>query len=177
MNPLLRLRALGFTLALVVFALDRAIKWYVSGPLQLQYVRVIDLFPFFALRWTENFGISLGLFTATSSEMKLGLLALTGAIALGVAIWMWRERAWGDVAGLALVLGGALGNIVDRSIFGYVVDYADLHFGEWRPFLIFNLADAAITMGVLILLARSLLSREKPSEAAVAPEVPVPENV
>jgi signal peptidase II len=172
-----RLRAYGFALALVVFALDRAIKWYVSGPLQLQYVRVIELFPFFALRWTENYGISLGLFTATSSEMRLGLLALTGAIALGVAVWMWREKAWGDVAGLAFVLGGALGNIVDRFTRGYVIDYADLHFGEWRPFLIFNLADAAITVGVLILLARSLLSREKPTQVAEAPEAPAPENV
>ena len=172
-----RLRAQGFALALAVFALDRAIKWLMAGPLQLQYVRVIDLLPFFSLRWTENYGISLGLFTATSSEMRIALLVLTGAIALGVAIWMWRERAWGDVVGLAFVLGGALGNIVDRASRGYVVDYADLHLGEWRPFLIFNLADAAITLGVLILLARSLLSREKPSEAAPAPEIPAPENV
>jgi signal peptidase II len=61
----------------------------------------------------------------------------------------------------ALVLGGALGNIIDRVRLGFVVDFADLHFGEWRPFLIFNLADAAITIGVLILLARALLLREK----------------
>jgi signal peptidase II len=59
------------------------------------------------------------------------------------------------------VLGGAIGNIIDRMRFGYVVDYADLHIGSWRPFLIFNLADAAITIGVLILLARALLLREK----------------
>ena len=65
------------------------------------------------------------------------------------------------VAALGLVLGGAIGNIVDRVRLGYVVDYADLHFGEWRPFLIFNLADAAITIGVLILLARALLLRDK----------------
>jgi signal peptidase II len=74
---------------------------------------------------------------------------------------MWREKARSDVAALGLVLGGAIGNIVDRMRLGYVVDYADLHFGEWRPFLIFNLADAAITFGVLILLARALLLREK----------------
>jgi signal peptidase II len=60
-----------------------------------------------------------------------------------------------------MVLGGALGNIFDRVAYGYVVDYADLHFGEFRPFLIFNLADAAITIGVLLILARSFLSREK----------------
>ena len=56
-----------------------------------------------------------------------------------------------------------MGNIWDRAVSGFVIDYADLHFGQWRPFLIFNLADAAITCGVLILLARSLLVREKRS--------------
>jgi signal peptidase II len=74
---------------------------------------------------------------------------------------MWREKARDDVVALALVLGGAVGNIIDRTRLGYVIDYADLHFGEWRPFLIFNLADAAITIGVLILLARAILLREK----------------
>ena len=77
----------------------------------------------------------------------------------------------GDVLALALVLGGALGNILDRIRFGYVVDYADLHFGTFRPFLIFNLADAAITIGVLLILARSFLSRDKPKQTGdSAPE-------
>ena len=84
---------------------------------------------------------------------------------------MLRERKLGDVLALALVLGGALGNILDRIRFGYVVDYADLHFGTFRPFLIFNLADAAITIGVLLILARSFLSRDKPKETGdSAPE-------
>ena len=61
---------------------------------------------------------------------------------------------------MALILGGALGNIVDRVRYGYVVDFADLHFGEWRPFLVFNVGDAAITIGVLLLLVRALLMRE-----------------
>src|SRR3546814_4271194 len=74
---------------------------------------------------------------------------------------MWREKARGDVLALGLVLGGALGNILDRVRFGYVVDFAAIHIGEWRPFLIFNLADAAITIGVLIPLARALLMRDK----------------
>jgi signal peptidase II len=86
---------------------------------------------------------------------------MTGAIAGFVAWWMWREKSRPDAMALGLILGGALGNIVDRVRFGYVVDYADLHIGTWRPFLIFNLADAAITIGVLILLARALLLREK----------------
>ena len=65
---------------------------------------------------------------------------------------------------LALVLGGALGNIVDRVRFGYVVDFADVHIGSFRPFLIFNVADAAITIGVLVLLIRALLLRDPPKE-------------
>ena len=70
--------------------------------------------------------------------------------------------------GLSLVLGGALGNIVDRVRFGHVVDYADLHFGDFRPFLVFNVADAAITIGVLILLFRALLTRDPPKAKADA---------
>jgi signal peptidase II len=72
-----------------------------------------------------------------------------------------REKAFGDILGLSLVLGGAAGNIDDRMNFGFVVDYADFHIGDFRPFLIFNIADAAITIGVVIILARSLLVRDK----------------
>lgn len=164
----MRNRIAGFALALGVFGIDRAIKSLMAGPLQLQAVGVIKLLPFFDLRWTENYGVSYGMFTADSSEMKFALLGMTGAIALGVAVWMLREKVLGEILALALVLGGALGNIYDRAVRGYVIDYADLHIGEWRPFLIFNLADAAITFGVLILLARSLLSREKPAQPADA---------
>jgi signal peptidase II len=163
-----RNRIAGFALALGVFGIDRAIKALMAGPLQLQVVGVIKLLPFFDLRWTENYGVSYGMFIADSSEMKFALLGMTSVIALGVGIWMLREKVLGEILALALVLGGALGNIYDRATRGYVIDYADLHIGQWRPFLIFNLADAAITFGVLILLARSLLSREKPAQPADA---------
>ncbi len=161
MTALTRLRLIGLGLAAGVFALDQWIKGLMLGPLQLRKLGSIELVPFFRLTWTENYGVSLGMLTADSMEIRWLLVALTSAIALVVLIWMLRERALGDVAALALVLGGALGNIRDRFNFGHVIDYADLHFGEWRPFLVFNLADAAITIGVLIILARSFLSREK----------------
>jgi signal peptidase II len=157
-----RKHILGLGIAALVFILDQLIKWLMTGPLQLQAIRQIVILPFFNLTWTENYGVSLGLLTADSNAMRWGLVALTGAIAVFVAVWLLREKKLGDITALALVLGGALGNIVDRGTAGYVIDYADLHFGEWRPFLIFNLADAAITIGVLIILARSFLSREKP---------------
>ncbi|MCC6827608.1 MAG: signal peptidase II [Novosphingobium sp.] len=136
-------------------------------PLRLRDVGLIELIPIFDLRWTENYGVSLGMLTADSSTSRWLLVAMTGAIALVVLVWILREKVLSDIIGLALVLGGALGNIRDRAAFGFVIDYADLHFGTFRPFLIFNIADAAITIGVLIILARSLLSREKP-EAATA---------
>jgi len=163
-------RVFGYGLALLVFAIDRGVKALLLGPVALDHTDAIPILPVFALRYTQNFGVSLGLFTATSAQMRLILIGVTGAIALGVAVWLLIERRRSDVIGLALVLGGALGNIFDRVAYGYVIDYADFHIGEWRPFLIFNLADAAITCGVLILLARALLSGEKPgTDRAIPP--------
>jgi len=171
MSTAWRDRLIGFGIALTIFAIDQWVKGLMTGPLKLREVRVIEILPIFNLRWTENYGVSLGMLTAETSEMRLLLILLTGGIALFVAIWMLREKVFADMAGLALVLGGALGNIRDRLNFGFVIDYADLHFGEFRPFLIFNVADAAITIGVLIILARSLFSREKrKTEPQTAPE-------
>jgi len=141
----------------------RRVKALMVGPLALRERGLIDLLPMFDLRYAENPGVSFGMFSATSLEMRLGLIAITALIATGVFIWMLRETLRGDILGLGLVLGGAIGNIYDRLAYGYVIDYADLHIGDWRPFQIFNLADVAITFGVLILLARSFKSREKPN--------------
>lgn len=160
-----RNRAYGYVLALLVFVLDQATKWVVTYPLNLKFRGHIEILPFFDLRWVENTGVSLGLLSASTDTTRWLLVAMTTGIALFVAVWLWREKRRDDAWGLALVLGGALGNIVDRIRFGYVVDFADLHFGEWSPFLVFNVADAAITIGVLLLLIRALLTRkEKPAQ-------------
>ena len=162
---LTRPRIEGLGLALLVAVVDRIVKAIMVGPLMLRERGVIDLIPMFDLRYAENYGVSFGMFTATSLEMRYGLIVVTGIIAIGVAVWMLRETLRGDLLALGLVLGGALGNIYDRIRLGYVIDYADLHIAEWRPFAIFNLADVAITFGVLILLARSFKSREKPHDS------------
>ncbi len=161
MSVTLRNRLIGLVLAAVIFTADQYVKWLMVGPLRLREVGVIELIPFFDLRWTQNFGVSLGMFTADSMEMRWILVGVTSLIALGVFIWILREKVLGEIGALALILGGALGNIRDRYNLGYVIDYADLHFGTFRPFLIFNIADAAITIGVVIILARSLFLREK----------------
>jgi signal peptidase II len=156
-----RNRKMGLSIAAFVFAADQLVKWVVMELLQLQQRGEIGLLPIFRLRWVENRGVSMGLLTADSDTARWGLVAMTAAIALFVAFWMWREKRRDDALALSLVLGGALGNIVDRVRFGYVVDYADLHFGSVSPFLVFNVADAAITIGVLLLLVRALLTRDK----------------
>jgi signal peptidase II len=154
-------RALGYSIAAVIFLADQLSKYVVTHTLRLRERGVMELFDFFDLRWVENYGVSMGFLTADTQLGQWLLVLLTAAISIGVAIWLWRERRRDDAIALSLVLGGALGNIVDRVRYGYVVDFADLHFGEWRPFLIFNVADAAITIGVLLLLVRALLTREK----------------
>jgi signal peptidase II len=156
-----RNRLIGLALAAVIALVDQAVKMYVIGPLALRQVGHIDLTGFFDLTYTENRGVSLGMLEASNMETRWLLVAVTALIALVVLVWMMRERLLGEIAGLALILGGALGNIRDRYDLGYVIDYADFHIGTFRPFLIFNIADAAITIGVVIILARSLLVRDK----------------
>ena len=165
-----RLR-LGFLVALVVFVLDQLMKWLVTHPLGINEIGdQLVLLPFFNFTYTQNEGISLGLLNATNPVGRWMLVALTAGIALGVAYWIGKEKNRYDQIALGLVLGGALGNILDRVRHGYVVDFLDLHFGAFRPFLVFNVGDAAISIGVVILLLRAFLTRkehpegEKPGE-------------
>lgn len=156
---------LGYGLAALIFAADQLSKWLIMGPLALPERGLIPLLPIFDLRWVQNYGISMGFFVAESDTARWILVAVTTLIAAAIAVWIRRERARFDVLALGLVLGGALGNIVDRTRLGYVADFLDLHIGEWRPFLVFNVADAAITIGVLILVIRALVVRESGTPA------------
>jgi signal peptidase II len=154
-------RRLAFSIAAAIFAVDQLLKYLVTGPWGLSFEGdQIVLLPIFNLTMVYNQGISLGLMQAGSDTQRWVLVAVTGGIAAFVTRWLWSETNRQDCIGLAMILGGALGNILDRIRLGHVTDFLDLHFGEFRPFLVFNIADAAITVGVLILLARALLSRD-----------------
>ena len=160
----MRNRTLAYIFALLIFFADQVSKAVITGPLNLRAAQHIDLLPFFDFTWVENYGISLGFAQAETDTQRWLLVALTAAIATAVGWWISREEKRGDQLALAMVLGGALGNIVDRVRFGYVVDFLDLHFGEWRPFYVFNVGDAAISIGVIILLLRAFLVRDKAPE-------------
>ena len=178
-------RRLGFLVALFVFGLDQFVKWLVTGPLGVNYIGAEKyLLPIFQFTYTQNNGISLGLLNATTELGRWMLVALTSAIAIGVAVWMGREKNRVDQVALGMVLGGAFGNILDRTLHGYVVDFADLHFrgipeqlcpsfenGLCRPFLIFNVGDAAISIAVVILLLRAFLGRKDQKKGSDPEEI------
>ena len=146
-------RAAGLAMASLILALDQLSKWAITGPLALPVREPIELLPIFRLIWVQNFGVSMGFLVAGSEAARWVLVGFTAAIAAGVAIWLAREERLLDALALGAILGGAIGNIADRVRLGYVADFLNLHFGAWSPFLVFNVADAAITVGVVSLVA------------------------
>jgi signal peptidase II len=164
-------RILAYLFAFAIFAADQLSKWFVTGPLGLVLEgQQMKLLPIFDLTRVHNYGISLGLAQAQNDTHRWLLVIVTAAIAIGVAWWIRKEEQRGDQLALAMILGGALGNIVDRVQFGYVVDFLDLHFGTFRPFYVFNVGDAAISIGVVILLLRAFLLRDAVKAKDGAPE-------
>jgi signal peptidase II len=151
----------GYAIAALVLILDQISKYWVLEVIHLPLRGGIDVWPFFRLTFVGNIGVSMGMLQADSDLGRWLLTAVTAAIALAVAGWLRRETHPVDVAALGLVLGGAIGNILDRIRFGYVVDFLHFFWGQYS-FWVFNLADAAITVGVILLLARAVLA--KPAE-------------
>ena len=156
--------AIGYVLALVVLILDQISKYWVLEIIRLPEIGGIDVLPFFRLTFVGNIGVSMGLLAADSDLARWLLTAVTAGIALAVAMWLRREKNATDILALGLVLGGAIGNIIDRVRFGYVVDFLHFFWGQ-TSFWVFNLADAAITLGVILLLARAVLAKPEPEMA------------
>jgi len=156
-------RYIGWAVALFVFAIDQLSKWYVTGPLALPQRDSYEILPIFRLLWVGNHGVSMGILVAGSEGQRWALTLFTTGIAVFVAVWMTREARRLDRIALGLILGGALGNIVDRVRLGYVTDFLNLHFGAWSPFLVFNIADAAISIGVAFLVLRAIFTRDTPA--------------
>jgi signal peptidase II len=155
-----RMKSLGYTVAGLVFILDQISKYWIVNIVRLPDVGSIGVLPFFRLTFVGNVGVSMGMFTAQSDVGRWSLVAVTATIAAVVAVWIAREKQRLDVLALGLVLGGALGNIVDRVRFGYVVDFLHFFWGD-KSFWVFNVADAAISLGVILLLLRAFIVPDK----------------
>jgi signal peptidase II len=144
----------GLLLAVLVLFLDQVSKLAILEGLKPPPAG-ISLTGFLAIVLVWNRGMSFGMFNVGDPIVPWILGAVTIAVAVGLVWWLARARRWLVVAGLGLVLGGALGNLIDRLLYGAVVDFILLHAGRWH-WPAFNLADSAITLGVIALLWDSL---------------------
>ncbi len=146
---------LGLAIAAVVILLDQASKWWILD--LMPQPRVIEITSFANLVLVWNRGISFGMLGDGGASQAWILAAFGVIVAGGLLIWLQRAALprLPSIA-IGLVVGGALGNAVDRLRFGAVVDFVDLHAGGWH-WPAFNVADSAITVGVALLLLDAVL--------------------
>jgi signal peptidase II len=154
---------IGLPIALFVFVADQASKHWIlerlaGAPWQEQYYYVA---PFLNFALTMNHGVTFGMFDhggGAANVVIFGGIAL--AVAIGLLFWLRKVDRALVAVGVGLIIGGALGNFLDRVRYGAVVDFIDAHWGNLHWY-VFNLADSAIDTGVALLLVDSLLRRDK----------------
>lgn len=142
------LRWLGIACAVAAFALDQVSKTVALGSPAL--ARGVEVLPVLNLVLVRNEGVSFGMLGGLVPWWVLVLLSI--AIAVALSIWLWRSQSRMVSAALGLMIGGALGNVLDRVRFGAVTDVLDFHVGP-HHWPVFNLADVAIFCGVALLFA------------------------
>ncbi len=156
---------LGAVLALVTLLLDQASKLYLLFGYELPLKEPLVLAPFLELIVVWNRGISYGLFQQDSEIGRWVLLAIMIAAAIGLSVWMAQATSRLLAAALGLIIGGALGNAIDRIAYGAVFDFVHFHVGSFSWY-VFNVADAAIVAGVVGLVYDSLvLDRRRERQA------------
>jgi signal peptidase II len=156
---------LGLSVAAVVIGLDQLSKWWIRVVV-MDPPRDIPITPFFNIVYARNTGVSFSLFRADSPVGQWLLSAVALAIVAGLLVWMRRlNRAWPVIA-LGLIVGGAVGNVIDRLRLGFVFDFLDFYWNGYPHFATFNLADSAITVGVAMLLIDGLFGRAEKAKKA-----------
>lgn len=144
--------------ALLVVLADQATKWAI-----IEWVRLYDRVPindFINLTHQRNTGAAFSFLADAGGWQRWFFVVLSTVVSCVIAVWIWRIRFEGPAilaAGLALVLGGAIGNLVDRIRFGYVTDFIQVYLGEAIGYFpSFNVADSAITVGAALLIIDAL---------------------
>jgi len=147
-----------FGVAAAVAALDQLTKAWAAHALVLH--DAVAVTPFFNLTLIRNQGAAFSFLAGAGGWQRWFFIGLTLAIGLAIAVWLVRSahRHWPNATALALVLGGAIGNLVDRVRLGYVVDFLDFHAAGWH-WPAFNVADSAISCGAVLLVVLSLAGR------------------
>lgn len=137
--------------------------WLMEAPAKLPPI-LIEVLPFYNTVVVWNYGISFGLFNDGDSDGSLILITLSSLVSAAFLIWLLNTNSRMTALSLALVIGGAAGNIIDRVRFGAVFDFADFHIAGYH-WPAFNFADSAIVVGVVILLIHSLFFEKNSSES------------
>ena len=159
----------GLILALLVLVADQASKWWILEVLQLPLRRNVPLLGGgeFGLDLTMvwNRGVTFGLLSGSAPWHAWALAALAAAIAAFLVRWMAKAENRRTALALGAIVGGAVGNVIDRARFGAVVDFVDAYAWGWHWY-VFNVADAAIVLGVIVLLIEAVIARPPEREAA-----------
>nr|WP_319390171.1 signal peptidase II [uncultured Cohaesibacter sp.] len=162
-------RSLAYLIALTGFLVDQAFKLWLLFGYQIDSVMrlhgPVRLAPFFDLVLVWNRGISYGWLQQDDDLGRYLLIGLAGVAAIVLALWIWRTRDRLTALALGLVMGGALGNGLDRILHGAVVDMFHFHVGSFSWY-VFNLADVWIVIGAALLVIESLFGGGKSSSAA-----------
>ena len=148
----MKLRLLGLCAAALVFAADQAGKAAMLGFFANAEAGAVTLNSWLELTLAWNPGVSYSLFSAHSQAGRLALLGFTALAVMALALWLWRAQSLVSAVALGALIGGALGNALDRARFGAVADFIHFHIGAFSPFGVFNIADMAIFAGVALLL-------------------------
>ena len=144
----------GLLISLVVIILDQWSKWYILYKMALPHRPPIEITGFFNLAMVWNHGVSFGMFSA--HRMPYVLIALAMAIVGVLLVWLGKAGDRLTAAAIGLVIGGAIGNIIDRLSYGAVADFLDFHlFGYHWP--AFNIADSSIFIGVVVLCIQGMI--------------------
>jgi signal peptidase II len=164
-------RRAGVLAAILVFAADQASKLWLLRGFDLPERSPYSVMPGVDLVMAWNRGVSYSLLTSDGATGRVLLIAATLAASVALSIWLWRSRTASTCLALGLLIGGALGNLVDRICYGAVVDFVFLHAGSFRWY-VFNGADCAITAGVVLLLLEWLLGSAPAKAGEGAPKTP-----
>ncbi|CAN7243987.1 signal peptidase II [Brevundimonas sp. LjRoot202] len=163
--PRIALAAYGF--AILIIVVDQLTKAWVLSGLDLRELGRVPVWPpVLNFTWVENRGVSFGLFGDGSARWMLSVFSVVVAGVLGW--WALKADRRLLVTSIGLIMGGAIGNVIDRIRFGFVVDFLDFSGTGVFPW-VFNVADSAITVGVILLILDSLLS-ERAAKVGVAAE-------
>jgi len=152
-------------LSALVLVLDQCTKWLAGSG--LQYGEPVPLVPMLALTLAHNYGAAFSFLGDASGWQRWFFILLAVAVSAVLLLWLKRlqRHEWRIALALALILGGALGNVIDRLLYGYVIDFIDFYYGDWH-WPVFNVADSAISVGAALLLFDALFGRPAQRDTA-----------